>query len=63
MGEGGGRILGGRLHVNFDRCGSILHHVYPLPAFHGGYSLLLSLRLLPKGLRPFGIPRHTRLGL
>ena len=32
-------------------------------ASHGGYSLLLSLRLLPKGLRPFGIPGHTRLGL
>ena len=35
---------------------SLVPHVHAPFAFHGGYSLLLSLGLLPKGLRPFGIP-------
>ena len=32
-------------------------------AFHGGYSLLFRLGLLPKGLRPLGTPKPPRLGL
>ena len=32
-------------------------------AFHGDYSLLFSLRVLPKGRSPFGIPWSARLEL